>query len=69
MFRRLCIDVDNLGYVLGASVEFYSERDLHMGDLLVMEPGWTDGLSPEEAFDRLLREGTIQPPLPGIMKE
>jgi hypothetical protein len=69
VFRRLCIDVDHDGTVIGASVEFYSDRTLDMGDLLVMEPGWVDGLDPEQACKRLLADGWIQPPLPGIAKE
>ena len=69
MFRRLCIDVDHDGTVIGASVEFFSDQRVERTDVLVMEPGWVDGLSPAEALDGVLRDGWIQPPLPGVMTE
>lgn len=63
MWRRLCIDVDDDGTVIGGSVEFYSDRDLHQDSVLVMEPGWADGRTVIDAALSLEVDGWLQPPL------
>ena len=64
MWRRLCVDVDGDGTVVGGSVEIYTDETARADCVLVMEPGWADGLSPDRALELLLRDGWLQPPLP-----
>lgn len=63
MWRRLCIDVDVDGTLLGASVEIYSDQKLEKDSVLVMEPGWVDHKTLVQAIEDLEREGWMQPPL------
>lgn len=63
MWRRLCIDVDVDGTLLGASVEIYSDQKHECDSVLVMEPGWVDHKTLVQAIEDLERSGWIQPPL------
>ena len=63
MWRRLCVDVDEDGAILGASVEFFSDQKLEQDSVLVMEPGWVDHKTLTEVIVDLEVEGWIQPPL------
>lgn len=63
MFRRLCIDVDADGTLLGASVEFYSDTKLERNYVLVMEPGWVESRTLLEAIVDLEVDGWMSPPL------
>lgn len=63
MWRRLCVDVDADGAILGASVEIYSDQKLEKDSVLVMEPGWVDHKTLVQCIEDLEREGWMQPPL------
>ena len=63
MWRRLCIDVDHDGTILGASVELYDEATVDRRGILVMEPGWSESHTLESVFAALLHDGWVQAPL------
>lgn len=63
MWRRLCVDVDVDGTLLGASVEIYSDSQLVKDVVLVMEDGWVEGRTLTEAITSLEETGFLQPPL------
>lgn len=63
MWRRLCVDVDVDGTLLGASVEIYSDSQLVKDVVLVMEDGWVDHKTLTEAISELEATGFLQPPL------
>jgi hypothetical protein len=62
--RRLCVDVDWDGTVIGGSVEFRTEElNLHYSTL-VMPVGWAEGLDYAAAIQDLFQNGRHQKPLP-----
>lgn len=63
MWRRLCIDVDADGTIIGGSVEIYSDEQLTRDAVLVMEPGWADAHTLVTAVQDLEANGWLQPPL------
>lgn len=63
MWRRLCVDVDADGRVIGASAEVYTETSSEADHIVVMEPGYGDGLRPSEVCGKLEVEGWLQFPL------
>lgn len=62
--RRLCLDVDLDGTVIGGSVELYDERDGRRYALLVMPEGWADTHDLASAIRDLFESGWMTPPLP-----
>lgn len=54
MWRRLCVDVDHAGKLLGASIEHYTEEASPARVVEVMSPRWTDSRSCYDAFHDLL---------------
>lgn len=63
MWRRLCLDLDEDGTLIGASVEFYDDSTVSKNAVLVMEPGWAESRTYEQACADLLTTGTFQPSL------
>lgn len=54
MWRRLCVDVDEFGKLLGASIEHYTGDAAPARVVEVMSPRWTDTRSVYDAFHDLL---------------
>lgn len=63
MWRRLCVDVDSDGSILGASVEFYSDRQSSEDQILVMDEGWVSRHDWSDVITALRDEGWTQLPL------
>lgn len=55
MWRRLCVDVDEAGKLLGASIEHYSESEAPARVVEVMPPNWVTNRSVYDAFHDLLQ--------------
>lgn len=66
MWRRLCIDVENDGTVVGASVEFWSDRDGNRELVMVLEDTFWADLPLPELVLKLQADGWRQPPLWGV---
>lgn len=54
MWRRLCVDVDHTGRLIGASIEHYTEQESPARVVEVMSPNWTNTRSVYDAFHDLL---------------
>jgi hypothetical protein len=60
-WRRLCIDVDDSGRVLGASIEHYDDRKVDPRSIGVLARREWDGVEPQELLERLLYRDGFQP--------
>lgn len=63
MWRRLCVDVDQDGNVLGGSVELREQTDRSVTVIDVMPVGWGDIRTPIEALTDLYFHEGGDPPL------
>jgi hypothetical protein len=67
-WRRLCVDVDNDGTVIGGSVEFYDDAQAgRITKLVVPSRDW-ERAEPHELLDVLLASTWHQPTLPFVVK-
>lgn len=67
-WRRLCVDIDNDGSVIGGSVEFYD--DTKRGDIakiVVPRRDW-ECAEPHQLFSTLLASSWHQPTLPFMVE-
>jgi len=63
-WRRLCIDMTDDGTIVGASVEYFSERRSERLAVAVMARSALRGLTRDEVVDRLEALGWPNPHLP-----
>jgi hypothetical protein len=63
-FRRVCVDVEDDGLVVGCSVEFHPEFPPGFEAVWVGAPADYAGCSPEEVVTDLVGRGWHQPTLP-----
>lgn len=59
MWRRLCIDLDEDGTLIGGSVEFYDDTTVTRSYVVVMEVGWAESHDEVSGYDALLE---VTPP-------
>lgn len=66
-WRRLCVDVDDDGTVLGASIEHFEDRTIGPDAVVVLEGAFWRGKTPEAVLQKELDLGWPQPGLPFSM--
>jgi hypothetical protein len=63
-FRRCCVDVDDTGQVVGASVEFFGDRKVDPEQIAVLARGQWSDRTPAEVLAMEVGVGWYQEALP-----
>lgn len=63
-WRRLCVDVDDDGTVLGASIEHYEDRGVGPDTVVVLARSFWRGKSPQDVLEDEIEVGWPQGSLP-----